>query len=529
MRPDSEWDIETTFLDTSTNQLHSKSLPVGVWPLLRIGRYYIDGEVTSYTGRGEIGTVRISDTSEGEICEAWPSLRALYYFYKSPWLGAQFLWSFAADGKRYYVPCLELLRCFFIHNKMMAHALLKPYGLDKLYKQQALGNHDELLIDFADEVPVTLVNHKMVSHFAWAAVQPDARAAWGSVYDQIYKHYPSGEPLKRLFLRFRPPPLINSTWTYRGLEKENEVLILELYQCTGLISPCRSLVYRHSKLKKAVKVDTPRKPSGTGRGPSLDIGELDQSDDNVGTDGHQSVIPAPVSGLSFSNEISVGRDYSDERQVNTGDPISEGDPSAGTVSDRENEAVSAYESGGYGGKKPVEFDSLEMSEGEYIGDLRLFIEAMKRLDREHSEISVSMSLVLLPVGRAFSVSHDSRRVCVVASVDADGCDGAIFLEVDRSGGKELSTLMMVPKKPVSAKRLEEAIAVMLRALIVNSGHWRKKSLARLEGDFHIARLSHYRFSVKADLVAEETEEELIDQWIDRIYSKLEKQTLIFHA
>ena len=128
-------------------------MPFGLMPLLAPGRCYVQGRPSHVVRHGTLGHAVIpalrsyEEVTLGDIPAAvFPDRRSRrsaqpIYRYRTP------------EGELFISP-QELIRRLFLHDKTLAHALLRPGGLWELARYENPGFHDKFTLYFTAAMPL---------------------------------------------------------------------------------------------------------------------------------------------------------------------------------------------------------------------------------------------------------------------------------------------------------------------------------------------------------------------------------------
>ncbi|WP_298376906.1 hypothetical protein [Azospirillum sp.] len=283
---DGGWIVRAVTRGLITGKLRQHLLPIGLLPLLAPGRCFVGGRPAHTAQRGGLETIGIDDVGAGEevTSDVVPPEMIGADGRKR---GVQRLLRYRWNGLDVLVPCIELVRYLFIHNKTMANALMRPGGLMELCRPEQPGFHPHLHLHFTGRMPLSALKPTFVTEFAWTAVDPEGRRSWDSVAELS-----TGKP----YVLLRPLRIGPSTWMVRAIRSEGMLLVLELLHATGRKHPCDTLRYSHPSVRKttasfnpniAVEPGSPPTPR-----PSREVIDyvVDDGDRSTRTDVHQSAL-----------------------------------------------------------------------------------------------------------------------------------------------------------------------------------------------------------------------------------------------
>ena len=122
-------------------------------PLLAPGRCYVQGRPSHVVRRGTLGHAVIpalrsyEEVTLGDIPAAvFPDRRSRR--------SAQPIYRYRTPEGALFIPPQELIRRLFLHDKTLAHALLRPGGLWELARYENPGFHDKFTLHFTAAMPL---------------------------------------------------------------------------------------------------------------------------------------------------------------------------------------------------------------------------------------------------------------------------------------------------------------------------------------------------------------------------------------
>jgi hypothetical protein len=120
-----------------------------------------------------------------------------------------------------------------------------------------------------------------------------------------------------------------------------------------------------------------------------------------------------------------------------------------------------------------------MEEGATKG-LEDFLKVINYLAENYKGLEISLNILLIPEGKAFSCYQDgARRNCAVVKLERQGKLPCYIIEVGRADGWSISTLLIYQLVVNNLRMdIDKLIQGMLKDLVDNSGHWEKRSLEK---------------------------------------------------
>lgn len=497
---DKQWRMKVIF--SAQNGCHREVLyPWGILPSLRLGRVYVNGQISEagpigneqsvVLGRHATCRVLSADFLRNELLDG---VRA----YKK-----EALWERCVcieDGQyRLWVPCIEILRSFFAINKQMSYLLLEPGGLTKICNT---GIEDGIAhLHFTEEIPVSALNNILAVRVAAILHDPEWWNCWQEVWIRSIKN--SGAPTVYSQIICHPPVLSNSEWCIRGIPSQNGFFVLEVLGITiKTNAPFSEVVFTHPKLIIPLKGE---QTSGDGSGKSTGgcgkdgrrrsiEGEKEVAGENPSDLPNPILLPVAVSRVSFGNKLRVssqrsigkpkkgrsggsGRPKRDPRDLRTG--------GKGPI------FVSMNDEAGTGSLPAAEFQPIEILTSIPYG-LKPFIAAVTEVPMS----KIGCSIESVPDASPLSKLGETKRSFALVHVISWRRSGYI-LETDWSDGHRVSTLIFVP--PRGKGSLEVARQLLVECL-GNGGHWSLETLKRdLVEKYELAKhrsCSSYQWGVR---------------------------------
>ncbi|WP_044894237.1 Tn7-like element transposition protein TnsE [Bacillus alveayuensis] len=493
------WRINIAFEDR--NKLKWIDVPIGLFPVLRIGQYYSEGQPLHTQKDGVIDYVRIKNLRDGQLNDALTGCRPCnYYLYADPECLSQKLLTYSINGIRYHIPQVELIRALYAKYQFLANSMLRPGGLEFLIKDMMVKSN-YIYLAFFDEIPQKLVSDKQfITHFTWLYSVRTVKESFESIYSKVYsqavqtgKNLSKGHPLI-----MELPDIGPLNFQYRGKKVGQDVLIYEILGLDGISVNVTQIDYTHRSFKKIKRVSKPRKKL-ISKTPKEETYEVDREElQNTKQDTNQPVNDHDMTRMKFDYIPAIRRLKQGERKVNSGDTyiVKKGRGGSHVRQGSVNETV-------LGGKiQPLEFNTLELAHDLKGHGLDDFFKMIQYLQENYHHLSISMSTVYLPPGRKYSWLPDGRRrICAVVKVMQRDKQPFYVLEVGRADNKPLSTLLL--KIQGTTDRQEEIIQTIIKGLVYNSGNWNSKQLEKL----NYIKLKH--------------SSKTVDVWAARMYQKIQ--------
>ncbi|MEC1698149.1 Tn7-like element transposition protein TnsE [Schinkia azotoformans] len=469
-----QWYIQVAFAYNSDCTI--LDLPIGVLPMLRIGVPYKDGLPLITQKTGTYYYVTLEDLSIGSTVKAIDVCRKFNIFlYKRPELMNQNMWTFHSNGLTYFISHLELIRALFTPNKTLANAILRPNALNLLVTQSYYTNNGQtVFLDFDDTIPGSIMNGDFVRFFGWLYFDNDIKKSFESIQSNAYSYRIKNKNQYSIPLEISVPSTGQINMSVRGIEKNNEVFILEIQGTDIADPPFYEIQYRHKSNKKYVYSKDPKKKRISKQEKKSDLVLNEKNGERSKEDTHQPVIDLDPTQIAFRHSTVVTRISKSEQKVNQGDEYISNKGRGGGIKHQ----IVGLDESIYGGEiVPIEFNSLEISDSILNYGLDNFITMVRYLSKQYPQLIISINVVFLPAGRKFSFLPDGRkRICVIVKVVINN-NAFYILEVAVPDNYSLSTLI-VPLINNQGEN-ERLIQSLLKNLVLNNGNWSKSFLKKI--------------------------------------------------
>ncbi|HDR7257775.1 TPA: hypothetical protein QCX12_001410 [Bacillus paranthracis] len=465
-----QWFIRVAFEYNS--QIEMLEFPIAAIPLLKVGAKYQDGTCLDTQRKGIIYDVKIQNLGQYRVVSALDACKKFgYYLHANKELMHQLAFEFLVEGKTYYLPQTEFVRAVFAINKIMSNAMIRPNGLELLVNRAEL-NDNTASIDLVDEIPNAIARDKdFIRYFAWLYFNIGLKGSFESIYTNIYEKLSNQQELK---LEVNLPAIPDVFIRFRGIEKDNNYLILEWLGSDMAETLFTDIEVKHKAFKKQVTASEKRKY----RKSIQDTGEKvlnENANDRSKQDINQSITDVSGTQLQFKNALKVHKIYGSEQQVNQGDMYISNDGKGGGI---KSEQVVGLDESIYGGHiQPIEFKALEVTSDIRGQGLEKFIKMVQMLAKSTAKYEVSLNFSYLPLGRKFSfIGEGCRRiVCIVRVLNKESDQITYILEVATPDNKTLSTLLVYKNQDG-----EKGIKDLLKRLVFQGGSWSKDILLNIK-------------------------------------------------
>ncbi|MBD8498518.1 Tn7-like element transposition protein TnsE [Paenibacillus arenosi] len=500
------WRIRVAFR-ISSNNIKVVSYPWGTLPCLRIGQLYTNGAYDPVKPlNGSTFKLSINNLSQGIVVNSFKLPKRLIDLNKNPELGLQNIIQFKVDSLTYCIPVIEFIRAMFVNSRNMALHLLQPHGLELLVDRSEMYG-DVLHFDMSARVPVKLATDSNARHLSWIYMDRRIRAMWDSVYQLLFSQAIKNSPQNpQAALKKGIPMDIDLTeigplqMHVRGEQFIDYVLVKEIIGFSGFEHPHEKILFWHPSKKRRESTYGDKQVRLTSRADNDDFILNDESD-HAKEDIHQDVLEAPPTFMHFSNVPVVTTRRQNVRQSNTGQDVIVNSGRGGKASGAQQE-VSTQDSIVGGDTPPIDFQTLEtIPASEGIG-LESFFEMIQYLKQTYP-VTISMSLLRIPLGKRFSVCpNGARRTCAVVQI-THHLKIRYIVEVARPDSWSISTLIFNQREQTPLYRIEHYIKELLEKMVQKGGHWDQTLL----NQYKVEKLKHYK--------SDKSEE-----WALKLYTKL---------
>lgn len=487
------WSVNAVLRELPRERYHQVRLPLGLLPYLALGTVYCHGKPLELRDRGVLGEAVIENTAAGAEVTSAAIPEALYSFgaHRS---GVQRLFRYATADGELFIPAIELVRYLFVHNRTLAHALMRPGGLNLLFHPEAPGYQSERTLRFTREMPRNLINRRFAEEFAWLAFDPEARRAWDSVYrrsrDQRY-------------VTLDPPALKHSRWRFRGVRQGRTWLVMELLHLSGRKPPCRKLLFRHplDKVERhrqkggAITVQPGAEGNGLGEVTQTKLAYVIDDGRGPGMQRHPGIIRGKSKIGGFDSPLVVQRlKFTDDTDTEMQPRVEVAPRSTQLTKVRtgriktKKEKVAVGEPVSAGRRKSVDFQLLSPADWDSRGDLDVLVQVLDRVTAKRPDIDCAMSVFQLEGRRTFARIGCMPRPALVASLRLEHGSQTLLLDVERTGVPALSLIALHVEPGIESDVLDAAVKQTFDDLVSAGGHWPAKLEENLKGTGRCERL-----------------------------------------
>ncbi|MBL8203481.1 MAG: hypothetical protein JNM09_04570 [Blastocatellia bacterium] len=526
IRKISGYEVIAIFKTLFTGKLERVPLPLGILPALRIGRVYIDGKLADQIPQPQ--KLDIPNIRNGTLVDGFKMPPSLYSLLEQRSSCEENLWRFELNANTYFLPCLEMIRAFFIHTKTLANKILIPNGLDTLIGDEEIKGN-ELILHLDETFPLNLLKTKEMeaahlNHLIWLRHNPSARMAWEFVARKLYAQAIKNNPFdlfqalsERIPLQVIPPFAESLRMEFTSVSHGNQHLVLEILgfeETTPL--PFDRVSYTHPRLEE------PRKTTVTKiRKIPIEVGEeieLDTSGLPAKNESNPTIVKTPAVEFRLLHFVPLKRIYQKRPDDNS--------PKRITVAE-ETPVSSVVRSANptvYGGlHNPLEFAGLtapapDLPDYQEKG-LNQFLTAVNVLASHYQqELMVYPFIGELAYDKSFSKDEQNhqRKYAWVSIQSRQSTAHCFILELARVEGRQIATLFIKAPQKVSSPLQEK----LTESLNKNNGHFNPDNFSCDLAE-KVETLRHSSLGVKEGESEKRRAWREIYHWANRMASVLE--------
>jgi hypothetical protein len=480
----------------------------GVLPWLRFGQRFQNGNSEENIKEGTVFSVEIENISNGYVSSVSDLNRS--FMSNGLDINREHVWVIHQEGKKLIVPCIEIVRSFFLPNATLANAVLQPNGLEYIVPFRNY-TYSSWNLEIDRDIPKQIITDSFVKHLAWIVCDKKANETWHSVLLNIF---PNGAIENEGYLSLFgdiaeiksqtiniPPPLMDScTWQVRGTETNQFIYIYEILAVDGLNFPYKQITYSHKPIIKRRRSDgeglRSKKRVHRKKKNNVKMDIVNQSPRNSSQMLVTDIFPTTI---MFQQKIEVKpvnkiillpdveKDLKNRQLSKKKRRLIEIDKYQMELSRKEKDILMLSRetlfSGGdiyFDGNptiKPLEFGGINITDTYPINGLECFCAMIMLLDELDSSFKVpQIQIMQLPGTKGFSIKEDGtpRNFAFVKLVNRDY--PFYMLEVERLRKINLSTLLIWPRSELqfSESEIKTLLDELLNNLVQNHGHWDKE-------------------------------------------------------
>lgn len=501
-----QWMMDLVFKRVS-GELSDFSVPWGCLPMLRLGKEFKGGVPTEKADTGEIYELTFSMNARYKIEQAFNAISRKNYRLITQ-ENLQELCVVISDGQqKIVIPCIEIIRCFFAINKLLAYQILQLYNLQYLLTA-TMPEEKKVILEFTRKISYRSItkNPLILEVLTDILFEPSWNEAWRGVFtawSETSSKYPN-DNTKRIPLQCIPPLYQNCTWRVRGIKDEDRIFVQELYGYLNYNpSPFESIGYIHPNSRPKAKTrgkGTVRTKETTKNKVNVDRGE-----NNLPTNNNMPFL--------LQNQLPV---HQESKPIKIEEiPWGVGKPGNGLGDDEiigvkmiekgatNRITVSLNESGGPGELQSAEFIGLDDLNQAPSG-LQSFLKALEAIKEINNQVEISVSIDNVPENSEIAYCGMNRRKFALVKVVLNSITSYI-LELDLSDGHSLSTVIFRPMR--SEVNLGEIVVELLVDNISRQGFWARESVEKMD-NIKVTWAKHTTFEIHS--------------WGKRLFEKVNK-------
>ncbi len=467
------WTIRALFVED--REYFTVDCAIGLLPGLRLGQTFKNGEPSNIKKNVE-GSVTIpqatsfKDEMAIDVCRKFN-----YYLNGINEMMMQRMVSFLADGMTYYIPFVELVRSLFASSTFLSNGLFRPNYLGLSIENYTISSRS-LDIQFSGMVPASIITEDFVYQVAWILSHKEVLDSYQSIYTHVERHYQteSGSPLFG-----KIPPLDNLEFTYRGIQNDQMILILELLGVHELDQQFENIFIRHPQFKERVYTPGPKKAR-----IKPTIKEFEVQEQTPWEDTNQPIISSIETNIGYTKKAKVIKVLEGEQVVHTGREVILKEGRGGII------LPSGVDESVIGGNvQPIELKGQTLDQKwDSPSGLREFQLMFQQLQTVNTTLKMSLEFRYFPIDGSFAhLPNGNRRQCAIL-IAKGGEKVVIVLEADLSDGHSLTTLVLYLKNMSQEKQINS----ILRKMVINHGYWDENTL----NGFRYKKLKHTHTSIE---------------------------------
>jgi len=516
---DNSWHVRATVRGSRSGAFHQMTVPIGALPNLSPGSVFDGNRLSTLPSKGLIYNAVIPDLGDFKQVAIRDIPDGLYVF-PDQVDASECLYVYETESGRLFLPTVELSRFLFLHNRILANAVMKPGMLEVLCGPHVPGLYDELILDFTGEIPPRVLTKEFVCEFAWLAVDPAARRAWDSIYLGA-----CGMDVRAL----SPPTIQNSECLFRGVQFGPDWLVLQIVGLSGRRLPCQHLRFGHPSFRDraGTKWADPQdfdesggidpKAHAENDVPSRPIYKVEIDGGNAANraaSGNAFIEVEPKLAI-FENDVKVEKAYLPGEQRAIGK--SRAAIRTRSQAQRETRHIRVGAGACVDGTElqGMEFKMLTPADWSTIGDLICLSSAIRAMARKLPRVEICMAPCLIKGGRVFSMADRERRHGLIVSIVPPTGFPIVLLDVQRFGQVKIALLAVRFRSSTGFENIEADVAMILDRLVERSGRWDRDLEAAL-----VDRCSIERIPKLIDPRKDNPGDELIELWSEKLIDRL---------
>lgn len=455
--------FEVVFSSLERDRKEIINLAWGSLPYIRLGRVYQDGYLIDKEARGEERYLWKLNISKGEMISAAQLPKLLWQLDSNPFMCRQKLWKCQHHGNNIYIPCTELIRCFFGTTTFMANLMLSHHSLEKVVEEKT--REDETChYKFNTMIPKAVLTDHLAIQIAWILEHDKVHKEWG----RLAKLATLAKGRKESWIVPEFEPFSDEIdFECRCVSDQKNILVLEIGKVERLEFEFNKFSFFHPSFvrlnNRGENVDEPRRKRKT------QTGETKPDKYATGDEGMPSFGNGYAAQVAPTTFISLPIGFHTIRVKETKDGKKKRTEQEEETTERKRKVFSTQDSKAGGSLIPLEIVGAEMLDNENKLGLMEFIDAIKMIARENMSWKVSLEFHQMPDNtKISSLPSGQPRYYAVVKVESSEQQAAI-IEISRPDKWQIATL--IDKNGEIDDDIKDYIS--------KAGHWKKNFLKQL--------------------------------------------------
>ena len=454
--------FEVVFSSLEQDRKEIINLAWGSLPYIRLGRVYQDGYLIDKEARGEERSLWKMNIANGEMVSAAQLPKSLWQLDSNPFMCRQKLWRCQHHGKNVYIPCTELIRCFFGTTTFMANLMLSHHSLEKVVEEKA--REDETChYKFNTMIPKAVITDHLAIQIAWILEHDQVHKEWGRLAKLAT--LAKGRNESWIVPEFEPFSE-EIDLECRCVSDQKNILVLEIGKVERLEFEFNNFSFFHPSFvrlnNQGENADEPRRKRKTQTGETQPDKRYATGDEGMPSFGNgYAAQAAPATFIS----LPIG--FHTVRVKETKDGKKKRTEQEETI-ERKRKVFSTQDSKAGGNLIPLEIVGVEMLDNENKLGLMEFIDAIKMIAYENISWKVSLEFQQMPEHTKLSTLPSGQPRCyAVAKVETSERQ-VVISEISRPDKWQIATLI------VKDGEFDDDI----KGYISEAGHWKKDGLLK---------------------------------------------------
>lgn len=466
-----QWMMKAVF-ERADGTLRDLKIPWGALPYLYLGQEFANGKLTGGPDKGKIIKLRFFNDVTCDVCEAGKLIKPWIYKLHSRENLQEQCAVIKNKNQVIVIPCLELIRFFFVFNKVMAHAILQPNSFNEIIR--ATKENDGINMYFHSKVVYSTITEEIVKLLALILFHDSWSSSWKRVWNERLKQSINNRvKIESVIPLICVPPMIKRTiWDVKAIENGKTIFVLEIRSVSyAQPFPFDEIKYYHPKSTAPVRVPLKRK-AVFNQSKQSDTKGLDQSTETPTKQTQPEKIQISLPNHNFMTSPRIKQEIKRERLVRTGPADKNANEGRGIINIPKSPIVSLNDEAGKGSIQAAEF--LPVSEENFnYPNFRDFFRAINFVTRLRPELKFSCLHSKVPNYYVFPKSKlDKREFCLLQATI--GGKAIYILEFDLSDGHCISTILFLSLQ--KQKTIQTCLKELLRNFVIGRGSWDKQAL-----------------------------------------------------